>query len=179
MKQKYLVRLVPCALGVALAGLLTVSMQADEARPVPAVKMSLAQARQTVDMLNDLYVTTVVLTHGTYVKDRATPAAAVVARKVFAEMGKKGWPETRWLSTTGRPFNPDANPKDAFEREAVAALKKGQARFERVENGQFRVATLVPLVDKSCQMCHTRDKVNDPIGGLSYTVNLSDSASKN
>jgi hypothetical protein len=140
--------------------------------PVKPVAMKLEQARQTVAMLNDLYVTTVVLTHGTYVKDRGTVAAATVARQVFGAMEKKGWPKTRWLSTTGRPFNPDANPKDAFEREAVAALKKGEARFERVENGQLQVATLVPLVEASCLMCHTRDKVGDPIGGLSYTIQL-------
>jgi len=35
-----------------------------------------------------------------------------------------------------------------------------------------RVATLIPLVDKSCQMCHTKDKVGAPIGGLAYTVNI-------
>src|SRR3954451_11818808 len=86
----------------------------------------------------------------------------------------KVWPQTRWLSTTGRPFNPDANPKDAFEREAVAALKKGNPRFEKVVDGKLRVATLVPLVDKTCGMCHTRDKVGDPIGGLSYTIPLGD-----
>jgi hypothetical protein len=152
------------------AGMLAVRGRAAE-KTTP-VKMTVEQARQTVDMLNDLYVNAVVITHATYVKDRATPPAATPARKVFEAMAQKGWPETRWLATTGRPFNPDANPKDQFERDAVAALKKGQARFERQEGKTLRVATLVPLVDKSCQMCHTKDKVGDPIGGLSYTVHL-------
>jgi hypothetical protein len=172
MNRRYLTQLAPCTLAVVLAGVLVVRTQAQEAKSPPPVKMPLAQARQTVSMLNDVYVNSVVLTHGTYVKDPSIPAAAVVARQVFEAMAKKGWPQTRWLATTGRPFNPAHNPKDAFEKDAVAALKKGQARFERVENGQLRVATLVPLVDKSCQMCHTRDKVGDPIGGLSYTVPL-------
>lgn len=134
--------------------------------------MSLKQARQTVDMLNDLYVNAVVITHSTYVKDRGTPAAAIVARRVFTAMAAKGWPQTRWLNTTGRPFNPDSNPKDAFEKEAVAALNSGKPRFERVEGGNLRVVTLIPLVDASCQMCHTKDKVGDPIGGLAYVVPL-------
>ena len=156
----------------ALAGLGAASGRAQETKPAQPVRMSLEQARQTVDMLNDVYVNSVVLTHGTYVKDPSIPAAAIVARQVFGAMEKKGWPQTRWLATTGRPFNPAHNPKDAFERDAVAALKKGEARFERVEGDKLRVVTLVPLVDKSCQMCHTRDKVGDPIGGLSYTVFL-------
>ena len=172
MNQKYLSRVVPCAFALALAGVLVAHSHAQEAKPAQPVKMPLAQARQSVAMLNDVYVNSVVLTHGTYVKDKGTVAAATVARQVFEAMQKKGWPETRWLATTGRPFNPAHNPKDTFEKDAVAALKKGQARFERVEAGKLRVATLVPLVDKSCQMCHTRDKVGDPIGGLSYTVLL-------
>lgn len=162
-----------CAAVLPLVGSLLLAAQAEETKPAQPVKMSLAQARQTVDMLNDLYVNSVVLTHGTYVKDAKTVPAAAVARQVFEAMAAKGWPETHWLSTTGRPFNPTNNPRDAFERDAAAALKKGQARFERVENGRLRVATLVPLVDKSCLMCHTRDKVGDPIGGLTYIVPLS------
>lgn len=170
MKSKHLA-LACWAVAALVAGGAAVSRAAEKPAPV---KMPLDQARRTVDMLNDLYVNSVVLTHNTYVKDRGNVAAAVVARQVFKAMADKGWPQTRWLNTTGRPFNPDSNPKDAFERDAVAALKKGQARFERVENGQLRVATLVPLVDKSCATCHTKDKVGDPIGGLSYTVNLTE-----
>lgn len=156
-------------LGTSLVALLAVAGQAQD---TSSVRMPLNQARQTVSMLNDLYVSAVVSTHTTYVKDRGTTPAATVARQVFTAMSKKGWPQTRWISTTGRPFNPDANPKDQFEKDAVAVLKKGQARFERVEGSRLRVATLVPLVDKSCGMCHTKDKVGDPIGGLSYTVEL-------
>jgi hypothetical protein len=172
MKRQALLRIVP---GLAIAGLAAtaaVHSHAQENKAAKPVKMTVAQARQTIDMLNDAYVTAVVVTHSTYVKDRATPAAAVVARKLFAAMESKGWPQTRWLNTTGRPFNPDSNPKDQFERDAVTALKKGQPKFERIEDGKLRVATLIPLVDKSCQMCHTKDKVGDPIGGLAYTIPL-------
>lgn len=172
MNQRALTAAAPVAVALILAGGWAARSQAADVDPAKPVKMPLAQARQTVDMLNDLYVNSVVLTHGTYVKDRGTVAAATVARQVFEAMARKGWPETRWLATTGRAFNPAHNPKDAFEKDAVTALKKGEPRFERIENGKLRVATLVPLVDKSCQMCHTRDKVGDPIGGLLYTIPL-------
>lgn len=175
MNRKQISTLLALTLSPVIAAGVIARSHAAENDAAHPVKMSLPQARQTVSMLNDLYVNAVVLTHGTYVKDKGITPAATVARKVFEAMDKKGWPKTRWLSTTGRPFNPDHNPKDQFEKDAVVALKKGQARFERVENGQLRVATLVPLVDKSCQMCHTKDKVGDPIGGLSYTVALTGS----
>lgn len=172
MNRKHLMGILSSVLVVSAAGTLPVWGAGTAAAPKP-VKMSLAQARQTVDMLNDLYVNAVVITHATYVKDRATPPAATPARKIFEAMAQKGWPQTRWINTTGRPFNPDSNPKDQFEKDAIVALNKGQAKFERVEGDKLRVATLIPLVDKSCQMCHTKDKVGDPIGGLSYTVPLS------
>lgn len=169
MKKHHLLYVAPLALtGVLLAA----QSQAEEPKPAAPVKMSLAEGRRTVDLLNDVYVNSVVLVHGTYVKDRGTVAAATVARQLFETLGKKGWPETRWLSTNGRPFNPAHNPKDTFERDAIAVLKQGKPRFERVEGDRLRVATLVPIVDKSCLMCHTKDKVGDPIGGLSYTVFL-------
>lgn len=171
MKSKHVA--LACWAAAAAITATSLASRAQSAETTGPVKMPLDQARRTVAMLNDLYVNSVVLTHNTYVKDRGTVASAVVARQVFKAMGDKGWPQTRWLSTTGRPFNPDSNPKDQFEKDAVVALKKGQARFERVENGNLRVATLVPLVDKSCGTCHTKDKVGDPIGGLSYTVPLS------
>ena len=172
MKLGHSTRMAAGALAVTLAVAGVGRGEAEEPPSPKPVKMPLAQARRTVELLNDVYVNSVVLTHGTYVKDRGSVPAATVARQVFAAMAKKGWPETRWLATTGRPFNPDHNPRDPFEQDAVTALKRGEARFERVEEGQLRVATLVPLVDKSCQMCHTRDKVGDPIGGLAYTVQL-------
>jgi hypothetical protein len=162
------------ATGAGLAvGLFSTSRAAPaEDKPSQPVRMSLDQARRAVSMLNDLYVNSVILTHSTYVKDRSAVAAAVVTRRVFRGMEERGWPSTRWLSTTGRPFNTDANPKDAFERDAIAALKRGQSRFERVEQDNLRVATLVPITDQSCLVCHTKDKVGDPVGGLSYTVLL-------
>lgn len=171
MKRNHLIGFGSFALAAGVVAVAAAPGSAADTAVKP-VTMPLEQARRTVDILNDAYVTAVVLTHGTYVKDRSTPAAAVVARQLFKAMSAKGWPETRWLATTGRPFNPDASPKDRFEKDAVAALKTGKARFERVEDGKLRVVTLVPLVDKSCQMCHTKDKVGDPIGGLSYTVHL-------
>jgi hypothetical protein len=173
MKSRYLAVSALGTAAVVLAAALVSRSQAEEAPAAPAGGMSLSQARRSVSMLNDLYVNAVVLTHGTYVKDSGSAAAAAVARRVFEGMAKRGWPETRWLSTTGRPFNPAHNPRDAFERDAVAALKKGRARFERIEDGQLRVATLVPMVDPSCLMCHTKESVGDPTGGLSFTVRLS------
>lgn len=171
MHRKQGSHLVLGGLALLTAGMVP-GWSAGKEPPVKPVAMSLKQGRQAVEMLNDLYVNAVVITHSTYVKDRSTPPAATPARRVFAAMAKKGWPETRWLSTTGRAFNADANPKDQFEKDAIAALNKGEARFERIEGDKLRIATLIPLVDKSCQMCHTKDNVGDPVGGLSYTVTL-------
>ena len=99
MKPKYLA-VVCWTAAAAVAGSVAVS-HADTKAVEPA-RMPVDQARRTVDMLNDLYVNSVVLTHNAYVKGRGTVASAVVARQVFKAMGEKGWPETRWINTAAR-----------------------------------------------------------------------------
>jgi len=164
-------RFTVAALILSLAGgTVAVALAAPKGKAGPA-PLTLEEARRTVSMLNDLYVTTVVAVHKTYVKDRSSVPAASAANVVFAAMEKKGWPKTEWIALF-TPLNPDHRPRDAFEKAAAKALRKGTPRYEKVVGKQLRVATLIPLVDKKCQMCHPQIKVGDPVGGLSYTVNL-------
>ena len=48
----------------------------------------------------------------------------------------------------------DHEPKDAFEKAAAKAIARGEPNFERVENGVFRRATPISLMDRGCLGCH-------------------------
>lgn len=156
--------LTTCALTLALAGPLGVQGRASEDPPVQPARMSLDQAREAVNMLHDLYVNAVALTNDTY---RGMAPAAMVAGRVFEEMAQNGWLQTRCLTTTGRLLNSANSPRDPFERDAAAALKKGQTRFERIEAGQLRVVVRVPLNPG----WHVGEG-GEAIDALSYTVKL-------
>ena len=140
------------------------------------VTEELNEARETVRMLDDLYKTFIVLITGEYVKNPSVLAAATLSKRVFAVMGKKGWHKARLLDATGHPFNPDNNPKDKFERDAIEALIAGKSYFERVEKVEgkeyLRAATSVSAVMVGCISCHPDRKIGDLLGAISYSIPL-------
>ena len=170
MQSVVLRRGVPAtALAVMAVGPLVAS-RADA--PVKPVAMNLEQARQTVAMLNDLYVTTVVLTHGTYVKDRGTVAAATVARQVFGAMEKKGWPKIAGSAPPARAVQSRREPKGRVRARGGcrAEERRGPLRAggeQALPGGDAGAAGESGLSDVS----HPRQGRN-PMGGLYYTVRL-------
>ncbi|MFQ5713882.1 MAG: DUF3365 domain-containing protein [Candidatus Scalinduaceae bacterium] len=134
------------------------------------------QAREIVQMLDDLYKTFIVLITAEYVNDPSVLPAATLSKRVFEAMSKKGWHKARLLDATGTPFNPDNNPKDKFERDAIKAIISGRTYFERVEKIEgkdyLRAATAVPVVIKGCTICHPDKKVGDLLGAISYSIPL-------
>lgn len=136
------------------------------------------QARKTVQMLDDLYKTFIVLITEEYVTNPSVPPAATLSKKVFETMGKKGWHQVRLLDATGKPFNKDNSPKDDFEREAIKAMVSGKSYFERVEEiegkNYLRAATIVPVVMERCTICHKDKKVGELLGAISYQVPLAE-----
>ena len=137
---------------------------------------TIIQAREIVQMLDDLYKTFIVLITEAYVNDPSVLPAATLSKRVFEVMSKKGWHKARLLDATGTPFNPDNNPKDEFERDAIKAMVSGKSYFERVEKIEgkdyLRAATAVPAVMKGCIICHPDKKVGDLLGAISYSIPL-------
>ncbi len=136
----------------------------------------LNQAREKVKMLDELYKTFIVLITGEYVNNPSVLPAATLSKRVFEVMSKKGWHKARLLDATGTPFNPDNNPKDEFERDAIKAIISGRTYFERVEKikgrDYLRAATAVHAVMQGCIICHPSKKVGDLLGAISYSIPL-------
>lgn len=140
------------------------------------MNLEVEHARKTVRMLDDLYKTYIVLITEEYVDDPSVLPAATLSKRVFKSMNKKGWHETRLLDATGTPFNPENNPKDDFEREAIKALLAGKTYFEKIEKiegkNHLRAVTSVHAVMKGCLACHPDRKFGDLLGGIAYIVDL-------
>lgn len=139
---------------------------------------TLDRARETVRLLDDLYKTFIVLITAEYVDDPSILPAATLSKRVFEAMNKKGWHKARLLDATGTPFNPDNNPRDKFEREAIKAMLSGSTYFEKVEKiegkDHLRAATSVHAVMKGCISCHPDRKFGDLLGAISYSIPLGD-----
>ena len=136
----------------------------------------LEHARKTVRMLDDLYKTYIVLITEEYVDDPSVLPAATLSKRVFKSMNKKGWHKARLLDATGTPFNPENNPKDEFERDAINAMISGKTYFEKIEKidgkDHLRAVTSVHAVMKGCISCHPDRRVGDLLGGIAYIIPL-------
>ena len=166
---------VACTACLAYVGLRQDRAQAVENKAETKVDAaSLERARREVKMLDDLYKTTIVFINDTYVKDGDEPAAGEIARDIFAAMKKKGWHDARLVDATGKPTNDENAPRDAFEKTAVKKILGGEAYYDEIqkEDGKtyLRAATVVPVVNQKCLMCHPGHKVGDVIGTVSYKM---------
>jgi len=140
------------------------------------VRLSLAEARRTVRLMDDIYRIGVLTTHTMYVREPGVPAAITWGKQVLGQVNAEGWPQARIFAASDRPLNPENNPKDAFEREAIQAFKQGKTRVEQQEPGVLRYASEIRIGDKSCLTCHVRNKEGDLLGGVSYHAFLIDPA---
>lgn len=168
-----------CSLAAAVAatgiGLWTTSAPAKD-QPAPD-KAAVERTRKTVQMLDDVYKTAVVLITDKYVNDEADFPAGSAAIALFEAIGKKGWHQARLIDLTGKPYEPKNVPGDEVEKAGAKALNAGQATYEQIvyQDGKphLRVLTSVPVVMKKCVLCHPHYadvKEGKAIGAISYTV---------
>ncbi len=140
------------------------------------MSLGLEHARETVRMLDDIYKTYIVLITEEYVDDPSVLPAATLSKRVFESMNKKGWHKARLLDATGTPFNPENNPRDEFERDAIKAMISGKTYFEKIEKiegkDHLRAVTSVHAIMKGCISCHPDRKFGDLLGGIAYNIPL-------
>ena len=136
----------------------------------PAVE----RARRQVKMLDDLYKTTIVFITNTYVDTDKDVAAGEIARDIFTAMREKGWHDARLIDATGHPTNDENIPHDGFEKAAIKKILAGETYVDQVstEKGKqyLLAATVVPVVNAKCVVCHPGSKVGEVIGAVSYKL---------
>jgi hypothetical protein len=135
------------------------------------------RARREVQMLDDIYKTSIVLITTHYVDDKDSLPAGSAFKALFEAVKKKGWHEVRLLDATGDPYEPANAPREGFEKRAVQKILAGQPSHEEVvtENGKqyLLAATAIPVVMEKCTICHEGYKsipAGKAIGAIGYKV---------
>ncbi len=171
MRRKRLI----LAASVAVGMLVGWTAWADKGDQQPT-GLTVEQARREVRLLDDLYKTAIVYMNDVYVEDADSVAAGETARDLFAAMKAKGWHEARLVDATEAPLNDDNKPRGAFEKAAIDKIRTGETYYDQVvEEGDrryLRAATLVPVVNDKCVICHPGNKVGDVLGAISYKIPL-------
>ena len=101
-------------------------------------------------MLDEVYKTYIVLITEEYVDDPSVLPAATLSKRVFKSMNKKGWHKARLLDATGTPFNPENNPVDAFERDAINAMISGKHILRKLK--RLKVKTILERLPAYMQL---------------------------
>ncbi len=151
------------------------AQKADQTKKVD--EAAVARARKTVQMLDHIYKSTIVMVTDKYVHDEEDFAAGEAAVLLFKAISDQGSHNVRLLDATGDPYDAENVAKDDFEKQGIKALKAGKANVEKVvqKDGKpyLRVMTPVPVVLQKCTMCHPHYedvKKGDPIGAISFTL---------
>lgn len=147
------------------------------AGPAAPSETEVARARKTVQMLDDVYKTAVVLITDKYVHSEEDFPAGGAAIALFDQISKKGWHQVELLDVTGEPYDEANVANDEFEKAAVEALRGGKAFYEatEVKEGKpvYRAMTAIPVVLQKCVMCHPHyknAKEGAAVGALSYSL---------
>ncbi len=149
-----------------------VSEAAQEAESRPTDQPSLREARRQAATLHSaMHATLQAVHHRYYREDQGLPIPASILKDVFTEIEEEHRIKLRWLVVEGQAMNTDHQPQDAFEKEAVEALKSGKRKFERSENGVYRRAGAITLTSH-CLKCHVPDRKNtkDRMAGLLISI---------
>lgn len=179
MKKRLLIASAVSAIlvggAVATSGRAT---RADEPKAAnPPAEAAVERTRQTVKMLDEIYKQTIVLITDKYVHDEDDFPAGSAAVALFKSISNSGSHQVRLLDATGDPYEAENVAKDAFEKQGIKRLKKGEKYIEQVvqKDGKphLRAMTPVPVVMEKCIMCHPHyadAKPGEPIGAISYMV---------
>lgn len=119
---------------------------------------SLEQARRQAEILHSaIHATLQVVHHKYYREDEGLPLPAATLKDVFQHLAEEEQVQLRWLAVEGQAMNTDHKPQDQFEVEAVTALKSGAPAYETVDNGTYRRAAGILLLNQ-CLKCHVPDR---------------------
>lgn len=137
-------------------------------RPLP----NAVEAERQAAILHDaMHATLQVVHHRFYREDEGLPLPASALKEIFAEIEQEQQIKLRWLAVEGLAMNADHKPQDAFEREAFAALQRGEQAYDRAENGIYRRAGAITLTNH-CLKCHVPDRksTKNRTAGLIITI---------
>jgi hypothetical protein len=132
--------------------------------------MTVPEARRTVVLLDRAYQSALRQIHRRFPVGNGQPVVAAVAvRDVQRDVSSATGLSSRFLAVGTKAMNPDHEPKDAFERQAVDELKRGARWVEAQDEGRLRIATVVPL-GGGCFPCHSTPGGGTVQAAISWTV---------
>lgn len=141
---------------IALSFSLTLCAEAPKEKTEPAEeRVTVAEARTQAKLMHEIYSNTLVVTHHYYFRHDGKTLPARAMDDVFEQIEKDTKIKTRWIAVNTPAMSINHEAKSDFEKKAVDELSGGKTDYDRVEEGFYRRATVIPL-GAGCVGCHTK-----------------------
>ena len=146
--------------------------QSESGSTEPSPVMTTDEARRQAKILHSTIHSTLRVVHDRYYReDEALPIPAAAMGEIFKDIESIEHVKLRWLAVDGQAMNTDHVAGDAFETEAVKALKSGKLSHEEATDRIYRRAAPITL-SNHCLKCHMPDRksTNDRTAGLIISI---------
>ena len=117
-------------------------------------RVSVEKASERAKLMHNIYSATLDMMHHRYFHgDRASvPARAM--EDVFSEIAEVENIDARWIAVNTKAMSINHRPRDEFEKQAAKAIAAGKGEYEAVEDGVYRRAEGISLMNRGCLGCH-------------------------
>ena len=153
------------ATGIMMVLCTAVSLQADpptaegkpkSATPKPAEeRVTVAEARRQARLMHQMHSATLAVLHHHYFRREGAVLPARAMEDMFEELEEQSKIKARGIAVNTPPMSINHKPESPFEKKAAEEIAAGKDEYERVEDGQYKRAGVIPL-GLGCVGCHTK-----------------------
>lgn len=146
--------------GVAAALGFSLTLNADPPKEAATKKaaderVTVAEARERAKLMHQMYSATLDVVHHHYFRREGAVLPARALEDVFAEMEEQTKIKARWIAVNTPAMSINHNPETEFEKKAAEVIASGKAEYDRIEDGHYKRAGVIPL-GVGCVGCHTK-----------------------
>ena len=118
-------------------------------------RISVTEAKERAKLLHQVYSASLDMLHHHYFRRELPVLPARALEDVFAELDEQSKIKTRWIAVNTPAMSINHNPESEFEKKAAEVIASGKAEYDRVEDGYYKRAGVIPL-RAGCVGCHTK-----------------------
>lgn len=135
-----------------------------DAKPAEVKTLSLEQARDQAEQLQEVYLETLEVMHDRYFHGERAIVPARAMEDLFEKLEKRTNVKARWISVNAKAMSVRHAPASEFEKLAAKEITSGKEVVEQIDEGVYRRAIAVPLGD-GCIHCHILGALASPPKG--------------
>ena len=138
-------------------------------------RRTIKTAREQAKLAHNIFSATLDVIHHHYFRDDRSVVPARSMEDLFSRIAHQENIQARWIAVNTRAMSIDHRPKDDFERQAAKLIAAGKRDYELVQDGVYRRAQGISLMNKGCLNCHVGFTVpgkSERFAGLVITIPL-------